>query len=174
MLVLGRVDGSLKGFFTAGFFFSSFLFSLQNRSWGSISRQQMVKKLTPPEQLPRMSEPVYSHHAERKRAARSERECRGKSRAKAALQDKTVQPTRVPSIRQEKAKIQFTCWLRDAGDLVQKSMASRWRPQDDEGDGWTRRDINTYLSTCPSGQRLRGIWLKGCLIHSFSPIDLFM
>lgn len=41
-----------------------------------------------------------------------------------------------PHHNQEKAKIEFTCWLRNTGALVQKSMASRWRPRDYEGDGY--------------------------------------
>lgn len=72
-----------------------------------------------------MVEPVYSHHTEEKRGARP--------------------PPR--AIRQEKAKIKFTCWLRNTGALVQKSMASRWRPQDYEGEGYQYLLIHVSVYT---------------------------
>lgn len=46
--------------------------------------------------------------------------------------------------------------------------------QNYEQDGWLSHDINIYLSMCPSRNELRGMWLKGCVIHAFNSIDLLI
>lgn len=74
-------------------------------------------------------------------------------------------------------KVSVTCWPSEFGEPIVTGVSGQSAfplQQNYEQDGWLSHDINIYLSMCPSRNELRGMWLKGCVIHAFNSIDLLI